>query len=86
MCSDEPDSDALRHALARSRARANLLFVLYAHAVDDLARASASLHQKESELAQGEEARRHLDRVLNSASWRLTAPLRAVAGWAKRRS
>jgi hypothetical protein len=86
MGSDEHDGDPVRHALARSRARANLLFVLHTQATDDLARARAALQRKEREFAEGEEMRRHLATIVNSRSWRLTAPLRAVIGWAKRRS
>lgn len=82
---DDPDRDTLRGALAQSRARANLLFALYSQSVDDLARAQASLQQKDSELARGEEQRQQLDSVLNSTSWRLTAPLRSVIDWARRR-
>jgi hypothetical protein len=72
MSPERTDDTASELELAKINARANLLLALYAHVSHDL-------EQSERSTLLATELQERLDDILNSTSWRLTAPLRALA-------
>jgi len=69
MGQEETDNIITKREVVKLRARANLLFALLSQSNQNVERQQAELQRRDEEL----------QRIVNSRSWRVTKPLRALA-------
>jgi len=69
MGQEETDKTITQREVVKLRARANLLFALLSQSNQNVERQQAELQRRDEEL----------QRIVNSRSWRVTKPLRALA-------
>jgi hypothetical protein len=69
MGQEETDKTITKREVVKLRARANLLFALLSQSNQNVERQQAELQRRDEEL----------QRIVNSRSWRVTKPLRALA-------
>jgi len=104
LSSEQIADTAPEQELARAKARANLLLVLYTHVTQDLEQSKRECDSLRADLADARRAIQRLDdevghsaaratelqqrhaALLDSTSWRVTAPLRALGRLIKRGS
>jgi hypothetical protein len=67
--------------IVKLKARAALLFALLSHSRSELQRRDSTINQLEAQLRQQDET---ITEIMQSKSWRLTAPLRALKRAARR--
>ena len=76
MGQEETDKTITQREVVKLRARANLLFALLSQSNQNVERQQAELQRRDEELRRRDE---ELQRIVNSRSWRVTKPLRALA-------
>jgi len=76
MGQEETDKTITKREVVKLRARANLLFALLSQSNQNVERQQAELQRRDEELRRRDE---ELQRIVNSRSWRVTKPLRALA-------
>jgi len=76
MGQEETDNIITKREVVKLRARANLLFALLSQSNQNVERQQAELQRRDEELRRRDE---ELQRIVNSRSWRVTKPLRALA-------
>jgi hypothetical protein len=104
VSSEQTASTPPQEELAQTKARANLLVALYAHATHDLERVTRERDDVRGELAharteiqrlkdelahsavRAKQQQQRYAALLESTSWRMTAPLRALVRLFKRES
>jgi hypothetical protein len=83
MRQEETDNTITKREVVKLRARANLLFALFSQSNQNVERQQAELQRRDEELRRRDDELRRRDeelqRIVNSRSWRVTKPLRALA-------